>query len=50
MEGVAIGHNFERESPKDDSGQVWFKLAQWFQNLLVRNHLANFNQALSDDP
>ena len=31
MEGVAIGHNFERESPKDDSGQVWFKLAQWFQ-------------------
>jgi hypothetical protein len=27
------GHRtyFQREPPKDDSGQVWFKLAQWFQ-------------------
>ena len=31
MEGVAIGHNFKREPPKDNSGQVWFKLAEWFQ-------------------
>jgi hypothetical protein len=22
---------FIRKPPKDDSGQVWFKLAQWFQ-------------------
>jgi hypothetical protein len=27
------GHRtkFLREHPKNDSGQVWFKLAQWFQ-------------------
>ena len=31
MEGMAIRHNFKWEPPKDDSGQVWFKLAQWFQ-------------------
>jgi hypothetical protein len=31
MEGVAIGNNFQREPPKDDGVQVWFKLAQWFQ-------------------
>ena len=31
MEGVAIGHILKREPPKDDSGQVWFKLALWFQ-------------------
>ena len=30
MEGVAIGHNFERGSSKDHSSKVWFKLALWF--------------------
>jgi hypothetical protein len=24
-------NQMERMPPKDDSGQVWFKLAQWFQ-------------------
>jgi hypothetical protein len=31
MKGVAIGHSFKRELPKDDSGQVWFKLACGFR-------------------
>ena len=30
MEGVAIGHNFERGPSKDHSRKVWSKLAQWF--------------------
>ena len=30
MEGVAIGHNFERAPSKDHSSKVWSKLAQWF--------------------
>ena len=30
MEGVAIGHNFERGPSKDHSSKVWSKLAQWF--------------------
>jgi len=30
MEGVAIGHNFERGPSKDHSSNVWSKLAQWF--------------------
>ena len=30
MEGVAIGHIFERGPSKDHSSKVWSKLAQWF--------------------
>jgi hypothetical protein len=30
MEGVAIGHTFERGPSKDHSRKVWSKLAQWF--------------------
>ena len=30
MEGVAIGHNFERGPSKDHSSKVWSNLAQWF--------------------
>jgi hypothetical protein len=30
MEGVAIGHKFERGPFKDHSNKVWSKLAQWF--------------------
>ena len=30
MEGVAIGHNFERGPSKDYSNKVWSKFAQWF--------------------
>jgi hypothetical protein len=26
MEGMAIGHNFERDRSKDHPGQVWFNL------------------------
>jgi hypothetical protein len=27
----AVGHNFERDSPRDHPRQVWFNLVQWFQ-------------------
>jgi hypothetical protein len=30
MEGVAIGHNFERGPSKDNSSKAWSKLVQWF--------------------
>ena len=31
MEGGAVGHNFERDPPKDHPCQVWFNLVQRFQ-------------------
>ena len=31
MEGWAVGHNFERDPPKDHPCQVWFNLVQGFQ-------------------
>ena len=55
MEGVAIGHNFERGPSKDHSRKVWSKLAQWFlrrrlkceklttddgRNLMAKAHMA----------
>jgi hypothetical protein len=53
MEGVAVGHNFERGPSKDHSSKVWSKLAQWFlrrrlkceklttdRNLMAKAHMA----------
>jgi hypothetical protein len=31
MEGGAVGHNFERDPPRDHPCQVWFNLIQRFQ-------------------
>jgi hypothetical protein len=31
MEGGAVGHNFERDPPKDHPCQVWFNSVQRFQ-------------------
>jgi len=31
MEGGSVGHNFERDLPKDHPCQVWFNLVQVFQ-------------------
>ena len=31
MEGGAVGHNFERDPPKDHPCQAWFNLVQGFQ-------------------
>jgi hypothetical protein len=31
MEGGAVGHNLERDPPRDDPCQVWFNLVQRFQ-------------------
>ena len=30
MEGGAVGHNFERDPPRDHPCQVWFNLVQRF--------------------
>jgi uncharacterized protein YjiS (DUF1127 family) len=30
MEGGAVGHNFEKDPPKDHPYQLWFSLVQWF--------------------
>ena len=36
MEGGAVGHNFEREPPRDHPCQVWFNLVQrWFPFKIV---------------
>jgi hypothetical protein len=53
MEGMAIGHNFERGPSNDHSSKVWSKLAQWFlrrlkceklttdgRNLMAKAHMA----------
>ena len=31
MEGGAVGHNFERDSPRDHPCQVWLNLVQRFR-------------------
>jgi hypothetical protein len=31
MEGGAVGHNFERDPPKDHPCQVWFNSVQGYQ-------------------
>ena len=31
MEGGAVGHNFERDPPKDHPCKVWFNSVQGFQ-------------------
>jgi hypothetical protein len=31
MESGAVGHNFERDPPRDHPCQVWFNLVQRFQ-------------------
>jgi hypothetical protein len=31
MEGRAVGHNFERDPPRDHPCQAWFNLVQGFQ-------------------
>jgi hypothetical protein len=31
MEGGFVGHNFERDPPKDHPCQVWFNMFQGFQ-------------------
>jgi hypothetical protein len=31
MEGGVVGHNFERDPPRDYPCQVWFNLVQRFQ-------------------
>ena len=31
MQGGSVGHNFERDPPKDHPCQVWFNLVQGFQ-------------------
>jgi hypothetical protein len=49
MEGGAVGHNFERDPPRDYPCQVWFNLVQRFQrrrfkcDLLSKYIIINYN-------
>jgi hypothetical protein len=35
MEGGAVGHNFERDPPRDHPCQVWFNMVQRGQNCSI---------------
>ena len=41
MEGGAVGHNFERDTPRDHLCQVWLHLAKLFQ----RRRFFNISQS-----
>jgi hypothetical protein len=42
MEGGAVGHNFERDPPRDHPCQVWFNLVQRFQSTRFKCDLLSF--------
>ena len=44
MEGGAVGHNFERDPPRDHPCQVWFNLVQGFQRRRFKYDLLIFYQ------
>ena len=41
MEGGAVGHNFERDTPRDHLCQIWLHLAKLFQ----RRRFFNISQS-----
>jgi hypothetical protein len=43
MEGGAVGHNFERDPPRDNPYQVWFNLVQWFQRRRLHKYIPGFS-------
>jgi hypothetical protein len=49
MEGVAIGHNFERGPSKDHSSKVWSKLTQWFLRRLKCEKLTTDDGQTTDE-
>ena len=46
MEGGAVGHNFERDTPRDHQCQVWLHLAKLFQRRRFFLTLANQKKEL----
>ena len=46
MEGGAVGHNFERDTPRDHLCQVWLHLAKLFQRRRFFKTLANQKKEL----
>jgi hypothetical protein len=40
MEGGAVGHNFERDTPRDHLCQVWLHLAKLFQRRRLNQRLS----------
>ena len=46
MEGGAVGHNFERDTPRDHLCQVWLHLAKLFQRRRFFLTLANQKKEL----
>ena len=47
MEGGAVGHNFERDPPRDHPCQVWFNLVQRFReedlNVILYQNMPNLH-------
>ena len=47
MEGGAVGHNFERDPPKNHHCQVWFNLVQRFRgkdlNVIFYQNMPNLH-------
>ena len=41
MEGGAVGHNFERDPPRDHPCKVWFNLVEQFQRRRFKCDLLN---------
>ena len=48
MEGGSVGHNFERDPPKDHPCQVWFNLVQGFQRRNLNVKVYNVRRTTSD--
>ena len=51
MECGTVGHNFERDSPRDYPCQVWFNLVQWFQKRRLLNNfpIGSYVKTMSAD-
>ena len=48
MEGGAVGHNFERDPPKDHPCQVWCNLVQQFQRRRCHKPMFEFSYVFSN--
>jgi hypothetical protein len=42
LEGGPVGHNFERDPPRDHPCQVWFNLVQRFQRRRFKTSITGF--------
>ena len=50
MEGRVVGHNFERDPPRDHPFQIWFNLVGEDLNVIFYQNMPNlYNQYKSAD-